>query len=66
MLTRDHSAEPADGMYDMLDVYGEEFTLNFERRVYRQPVVFDQPQSFTGFDAAGRRRTVTYWWTRAG
>jgi hypothetical protein len=64
MLTRDQSAEPADGMYDMLDVYGEEFTLNFERHVYRQPVQFDQPKCFSGFDAEGCRRTVTYWWTR--
>ena len=64
MLTRDHSAEAADGMYDMLDVYGEEFTLNFARHVYRQTVQFEQPQCFSVFDAHGNRRTVTYWWTR--
>ena len=66
MLVRDHSAESADGMYDMLDAYGEEFTLDFERCVYRQQVQFEQPECFRGFDAEGRRRTVTYWWTRSG
>ena len=66
MLTCDHSAEPADGMYDMLDAYGEKFTLNFELHVYRQTVQFKQPQRYTGFDTEGRRRIVTYWWTRSG
>ena len=64
MLTHDHSAEPADGMYHMLEHFGEDFTLDFECHVYRQPVQFDQPQRFGGFDANGNRQTVTYWWTR--
>lgn len=38
MLEHDRSARPADGMYDMLDEQGEDFTAAFETAAYNPPV----------------------------
>ena len=64
MLESDRSASPSDGMYDMLDEYGDSFTEAFLREAYGRPVEFDTVYRFTHDDDNGTSQTVSYWFRK--
>jgi hypothetical protein len=64
MLESDRSASPSDGMYGMLDEYGDEFTEAFLREAYGRQIEFDTVRRFTHTDSDGTIQTVSYWFRK--